>query len=126
MKFRLEHFITNVSGKYPRLWALKGANPIDVRRRYGFRALTSICTIAPCFWEISELPDWVLNAVVESWHNNPHLKRGDKLEIKFITVARKEMKPKLMVNLTEDEISTRRAWGSLGLSHKDRQSQISI
>ncbi|KAL8501907.1 hypothetical protein ACS0TY_021140 [Phlomoides rotata] len=29
MKFRPEHFITDVSEKYPRLWALKGANPID-------------------------------------------------------------------------------------------------
>ncbi|KAL8541030.1 hypothetical protein ACS0TY_002354 [Phlomoides rotata] len=63
MKFRLEHFITNVSEKYTRLWVLKGENPIDVRRWYEFGALASICTIAPGFREISELPDWVLNAV---------------------------------------------------------------
>ncbi|KAL8481120.1 hypothetical protein ACS0TY_027596 [Phlomoides rotata] len=79
--------------------------------------------------------------VYESWHNNPHLKRGEELEIKSITVAsedttnaiqypsfyfmklqrpdkkvfsyikEQEMKPALVVNLTEDEISTRRAWG---------------
>ncbi|KAL8493799.1 hypothetical protein ACS0TY_024821 [Phlomoides rotata] len=54
---------------------------------YGFGELTSICTVALGFREISKLPDWVLNAVVESWHNNPHLKKGDELEIKFITVA---------------------------------------
>ncbi|KAL8535512.1 hypothetical protein ACS0TY_011224 [Phlomoides rotata] len=132
IEFRPEHFITDVSGKYPQLWALKGANPNDVRRWYGFGALASICTIAP---------DWVLNAVIESWHNNPHLKRGDELEIKFITVAsedttnaiqypsfhfmklqrpdkkaftyikEQEMKPELVVNLTKDDISTRRAWG---------------
>ncbi|KAL8468697.1 hypothetical protein ACS0TY_031767 [Phlomoides rotata] len=63
MEFRPEHFIIDVSGKYPRLWALKGAGPNDVRRWYNFGALTSICTIAPGFREISELPDWVLNAV---------------------------------------------------------------
>ncbi|KAL8541529.1 hypothetical protein ACS0TY_002703 [Phlomoides rotata] len=74
-------------GKYPQLWALKGVNPNDVRRWYEFGALASICTIAPNFQEISELPDWVLNAVVESWHNNPHLKRGDEPDIKFITVS---------------------------------------
>ncbi|KAL8520461.1 hypothetical protein ACS0TY_011112 [Phlomoides rotata] len=132
IEFRPEHFITDVSGKYPQLWALKGANPNDVRRWYGFGALASICTIAP---------DWVLNAVIESWHNNPHLKRGDELEIKFITVAsedttnaiqypsfhfmklqrpdkkaftyikEQEMKLELVVNLTKDDISTRRAWG---------------
>ncbi|KAL8512553.1 hypothetical protein ACS0TY_018874 [Phlomoides rotata] len=77
---------TNIAD-YPRLWALKGANPNDVRRWCEFGALASICTIAPGFREISELPDWVLNAIVESWHNNPHLKRGDELEIKFITMA---------------------------------------
>ncbi|KAL8541465.1 hypothetical protein ACS0TY_002653 [Phlomoides rotata] len=93
------------------------------------------------FWEISKLPDWVLNAVVEYWHNNPYLKRGDELEIKFIIVASKdttnaiqyprfhfmklqrpdkkaftyikeqETKSELVVNLTEDEISTKRVWG---------------
>ncbi|KAL8482964.1 hypothetical protein ACS0TY_025861 [Phlomoides rotata] len=132
---------SDVFGKYPRLWALKGANPNDVRRWYRFGALSSICTVAPNLWEISKLPDWVLNAVVESWHNNPHLKRGDEQEIKFITVAsedttnttrypsfhfmklqkpdkkaftyinEQEMKPELVFNLTKDEISTRRAWG---------------
>ncbi|KAL8515304.1 hypothetical protein ACS0TY_014139 [Phlomoides rotata] len=78
---------------------------------------------------------------LESWHNNPHLKRGDELEIKFITVASEDMtnsirypsfhfmklqrpdhrsanyikdqetKPELVINLTEDEVTTRRAWG---------------
>ncbi|KAL8477039.1 hypothetical protein ACS0TY_029378 [Phlomoides rotata] len=81
MEFRPEYFITDVSGKYPRLWALKGVGPNDVRRWYNFEALASIRTVAPSFWEISKLPDLVLNAVVESWHNNPHLKRGDELEI---------------------------------------------
>ncbi|KAL8499149.1 hypothetical protein ACS0TY_022214 [Phlomoides rotata] len=72
---------------------------------------------------------------------NPHLKRGDELEIKFITVASEDMtnsiqypsfhfmklqrpdhraanyiktqetRPELVVNLTEDEVSTRCAWG---------------
>ncbi|KAL8463011.1 hypothetical protein ACS0TY_033864 [Phlomoides rotata] len=65
----------------------KGAGPNDVRKWYNFRALASIYTVAPSFREISELPDWVCNAVQDSWHNNPHLKRGDELEIKFITVA---------------------------------------
>ncbi|KAL8503268.1 hypothetical protein ACS0TY_022126 [Phlomoides rotata] len=141
LEFRPKYFITDVSGKYPRLWALKGAHPIEVRRWYGFGTLASLCTVAPGFWEILELPDWVLNAVIESWHNNPHLKRGDELEIKFITVAsedttnmiqypsvhfmklqrpdkkaftcikKQDTKPELVVNLTEDEISTRRAWG---------------
>ncbi|KAL8514815.1 hypothetical protein ACS0TY_013778 [Phlomoides rotata] len=60
MEFRQEHFITDVSEKYPRLWALKRANPINVNRWYKFGTLPSICTIAPGFREILELPDWVL------------------------------------------------------------------
>ncbi|KAL8547756.1 hypothetical protein ACS0TY_007185 [Phlomoides rotata] len=87
----------------------------------------------------SELPDWVFNVVHESWHNNPHLKRGEELEIKFLTAASEDMtnviqypsfhfmnlqrpdqraftnikaqetKPTLVVNLMEDEVSIRRA-----------------
>ncbi|KAL8457520.1 hypothetical protein ACS0TY_035400 [Phlomoides rotata] len=71
----------------------------------------------------------------------PHLKRGDELEIKFITVASEDMtnhirypsfhfmklqrpdhrfanyikhqetKPELVINLTEDDVTTRRVWG---------------
>ncbi|KAL8457996.1 hypothetical protein ACS0TY_035752 [Phlomoides rotata] len=110
-------------------------------RWYGFGALASICPLAQGFREISELLDWVLNAVVESWNNNPHLKRGEEFEIKCITVAsedttnaiqypsfhfmklqrpnkkeftyikEQEIKLELVVNLTEDEVSTKRAWG---------------
>ncbi|KAL8483689.1 hypothetical protein ACS0TY_026391 [Phlomoides rotata] len=91
--------------------------------------------------ESSTTVSWVFNAVYESWHNTPHLKRGEELEIKFITVAsedttneikypsfhpmklqrpdkkaftyikEQETKPAHVVNLTEDEISTRRGWG---------------
>ncbi|KAL8547564.1 hypothetical protein ACS0TY_007042 [Phlomoides rotata] len=59
MEFDTANFITDVSGKYPRLWALKGAHPVTVNRWYKFGVLTSIRTIAPGFREISELPDWV-------------------------------------------------------------------
>ncbi|KAL8531827.1 hypothetical protein ACS0TY_008432 [Phlomoides rotata] len=132
VEFDAEHFITDVSGKYPRLWALKGAHLVNVNRWYKFGALASIRMIAPRFREISNLLDW---------HNNPHLKRGEELEIKFITTASDDMtnaiqypsfhfmklqrpdqrtftyikaqetKPALVVNLTKDEVSTRRAWG---------------
>ncbi|KAL8495748.1 hypothetical protein ACS0TY_019750 [Phlomoides rotata] len=59
MEFDTAHFITDVSGKYPRLWALKGAHPVTVNRWYKFGVLALIRTIAPGFREISELPDWV-------------------------------------------------------------------
>ncbi|KAL8513078.1 hypothetical protein ACS0TY_019310 [Phlomoides rotata] len=59
MEFDTAHFITDVSGKYSRLWALKGAHPVTVNRWYKFGVLASICTIAPGFREISELPDWL-------------------------------------------------------------------
>ncbi|KAL8519643.1 hypothetical protein ACS0TY_010538 [Phlomoides rotata] len=47
MEFDTTHFITDVSGKYPRLWALKGAHPLIVNRWYKFGVLASIHTIAP-------------------------------------------------------------------------------
>ncbi|KAL8540332.1 hypothetical protein ACS0TY_001802 [Phlomoides rotata] len=58
MEFDTAHFITDVSGKYPRLWALNGAHPVTVNRWYKFGILASIRTVAPSFREISELPDW--------------------------------------------------------------------
>ncbi|KAL8456862.1 hypothetical protein ACS0TY_034916 [Phlomoides rotata] len=132
-----ELFITDVSGKYPRIWTLKEAGPNNVRRWYNFRGLASICTVTPSFQEISGLPDWVVNAVQESWSHNPHLKRGKELEIKFITtisedttnsirypsfhfmklqrpdkraftyIKELETKTELVIDLTKDEISTR-------------------
>ncbi|KAL8537423.1 hypothetical protein ACS0TY_012527 [Phlomoides rotata] len=58
MEFDTAHFITDVSRKYPRLWALKGAHPVTVNKWYKFGALASIRTVVPSFREISELPDW--------------------------------------------------------------------
>ncbi|KAL8532186.1 hypothetical protein ACS0TY_008693 [Phlomoides rotata] len=73
MEFDTAHFITDVSGKYPRLWALKRAHPVTVNRWYKFGALTSIRTIAPSFREILELPDWVVINIntTHIWHNTP-------------------------------------------------------
>ncbi|KAL8549243.1 hypothetical protein ACS0TY_008189 [Phlomoides rotata] len=69
MEFDTAHFITDVSDKYPRLWALKGAHPVTVNRWYKFGVLASIRTIAPGFREILELPDWVghLPHLLTSW-----------------------------------------------------------
>ncbi|KAL8549294.1 hypothetical protein ACS0TY_008227 [Phlomoides rotata] len=114
MEFRPEHFITDVSGKYPRLWALKGANPNDVRRWYRFRALISICIIALGFWEISELPDWVDERGYDQCDQVSKfpLYETAKTGQEGLTYIKEQVtKPKLVVNLTKDEISTRRAWG---------------
>ncbi|KAL8533994.1 hypothetical protein ACS0TY_010133 [Phlomoides rotata] len=78
MEFRLEHFITDVSRKYPRLWALKGMDPNDVRRWYNFGALALIRTVAPGFREISELPDW---GITQEWKpSHHHLELGGKIK----------------------------------------------
>ncbi|KAL2225189.1 UNVERIFIED_CONTAM: Enzymatic polyprotein, partial [Sesamum indicum] len=82
---------------------------------------------------------WISGAVFDSWQNNPHLKRGDVLEIKFVSVApetagrgshpafhfmklqRPDMvafnkikaasgEAPLVSAISEDSISTRRAW----------------
>ncbi|KAL8498891.1 hypothetical protein ACS0TY_022019 [Phlomoides rotata] len=109
MEFDTAHFITDVSGKYPRLWALKGAHPVTVNRWYMFGVLTSIRTIAPGFREISELPDWVGNAIQESFFHFMKLQRPDHRSANYI--KHQETKPELVINLTEDEVTIRRAWG---------------
>ena len=132
--------IIKTSGKYNRVWMLEGSKPEDVREWYDFGALASVHTMSPSFPEISKLPEWISGAVFDSWQNNPHLKRGDVLEIKFVSVApetagkgshpafhfmklqRSDMvafnkikaasgEAPLVSAISEDSISTRRAWG---------------
>ncbi|KAL0293900.1 UNVERIFIED_CONTAM: putative enzymatic polyprotein, partial [Sesamum angustifolium] len=132
--------IIETSGKYNRVWMLEGSKPEDVKEWYEFGALASVHTMSPSFPEISKLPEWISGAVYDSWQNNPHLKRGDILELKFISAAsetagkgshpvfhfiklqRPDMvafskikiatgEAPLVSAISEDDISTRRAWG---------------
>ncbi|KAL8494493.1 hypothetical protein ACS0TY_025337 [Phlomoides rotata] len=86
MEFDTTHFITDVSGKYPRLWALKGAHPVTVNRWYKFGVLASIRTIAPGFREISELPDWTK---IVKQPDPPQRKSRHEESAKFGTVRKK-------------------------------------
>ncbi|KAL8548042.1 hypothetical protein ACS0TY_007374 [Phlomoides rotata] len=114
MKFRPEHFITDVSGKYPRLWALKGANPIDVCCGTIIHQVSLLIIIEK---ELASPREHVGEVVSEDTNNEikypsfhfMKLQRPDKKA--FTYIKEQETKPALVVNLTEDEISTRRAWG---------------
>ncbi|KAL0373955.1 UNVERIFIED_CONTAM: putative enzymatic polyprotein [Sesamum radiatum] len=105
------------------------------------RANTNELIFLSSAWqEISKLPEWISGPIYDSWQNNPHLKRGDILELKFISAApetagkgshpkfhfiklqRPDMvvfnkikvatgKAPLVSAISEDDISTRRAWG---------------
>ncbi|KAK4382842.1 hypothetical protein Sango_2834700 [Sesamum angolense] len=132
--------VIETSGKYNRVWMMEGSKPEEVREWYEFGALASVHTMSPSFPEISKLPDWISGVVYDSWQNNPHLKRGDILELKFISAApetagkgshpafhfiklqRPDMvafnrikaaseETPLVSAISEDDISTRRAWG---------------
>ncbi|KAL0411157.1 UNVERIFIED_CONTAM: hypothetical protein Slati_3705400, partial [Sesamum latifolium] len=96
--------------------------------------------MSPSFPEISKLPKWISGPVYDLWQNNPQLKRGDILELKFISAAPKTAgkgshpafhfiklqrtnmvafnkikaatgEAPLVSAISEDDISTRRAWG---------------
>ncbi|KAL0297708.1 UNVERIFIED_CONTAM: hypothetical protein Sradi_6822900 [Sesamum radiatum] len=132
--------IIETSGKYNRVWMLEGSKPEEAREWYEFGALASVHTMSPSFLEISKLPEWISGAVYDSWKNNPHLKRRDILELKFISAAPetagkgshpafrfiKLQRPymvtfnrikvaseeaPLVSGISEVDISTRRAWG---------------
>ncbi|KAL0419194.1 UNVERIFIED_CONTAM: hypothetical protein Sradi_1332900 [Sesamum radiatum] len=132
--------IIETSEKYNRVWMMEGSKIEEVREWYEFGALALVHTMSLSFPEISKLPEWISGAVYDSWQNNPHLKRGDILELKFISGAPKiagkgshpafhfiklqrpdmvafnrikvasEEAP-LVSAISEDDISTRRAWG---------------
>ncbi|KAK4407412.1 putative enzymatic polyprotein [Sesamum angolense] len=132
--------IIETTGKYNRVWMMEGSKPEEVREWYEFGPLASVHTMSPSFPKISKLPEWISGAVYDSWQNNPHLKRGDILELKFISTApemagqgshpafhfiklqRPDMvafnrikattgEAPLVSAISEDDISTRRAWG---------------
>ncbi|KAL0349704.1 UNVERIFIED_CONTAM: Polyprotein P3 [Sesamum radiatum] len=132
--------IIETSGKYNRVWMMEGSKSEEVREWYEFGALASVHTMSPSFLEISKLLEWISGKVYDSWQNTPHLKRGDILELKFISAApetagkgshpafhfiklqRPDMvafniikaaseKAPLVSAISEDDISTRRAWG---------------
>lgn len=126
-------------GKYPRVWMLIGAKPQEVREWYDFGALASVYIMAPSFNEIKNLPKWINDEVFGVWANNNSLKRGDVLELYFISAAPeppgkgnhnafhfiKLRRPDLQSlnrikeneglsvvgTFTEERISFRRAWG---------------
>ncbi|KAK4390500.1 putative enzymatic polyprotein, partial [Sesamum angolense] len=122
------------------VWMMEVSKLEEVREWYEFGALASVHTMSPSFSEISKLPNWICGAVYDSWKNNPHLKSGDILELKFISVApetagkgshlafhfiklqRPDMvafnrikatseEAPLVSAISKDDISTRRAWG---------------
>ncbi|KAL0349956.1 UNVERIFIED_CONTAM: hypothetical protein Sradi_4144800 [Sesamum radiatum] len=79
--------IIETSGKYNRVWMMEGSKSEEVREWYEFGALALVHTMSPNFSEVSKLSEWISGAVYDSWENNPHLKRGDILELKFISAA---------------------------------------
>lgn len=131
----------DISGKYPRVWMLPKAHPQEVKRWFDFGALASVYTTSHSFNEIKGLPRWIQDAVYSTWSNNDQLCRGDILELYFISAAPEPAgkgdheafhyirlrKPDgqalnkikapcgeentLISTYSEDQISTRRAWG---------------
>ncbi|KAL2231126.1 UNVERIFIED_CONTAM: hypothetical protein Sindi_1707000 [Sesamum indicum] len=63
---------------------LEGSKPEDIEKACDFGALTSVHTMSPSFLEISKLLEWISGSIYDLWKNNPHLKRGDILKLKFI------------------------------------------
>ncbi|KAL0302712.1 UNVERIFIED_CONTAM: hypothetical protein Sangu_3082600 [Sesamum angustifolium] len=116
---------------------LEGYKPEDVREWYDIGALTLVHTMLPSFLEFSKLPEWISGQYTT--YDNPHLKRGDILQLRFTSVtpeivgkgsdsafhfiklqtldmvafnktkaATREVP--LLSSISEDNISTRRAW----------------
>ncbi|KAL2248462.1 UNVERIFIED_CONTAM: hypothetical protein Sindi_2698500 [Sesamum indicum] len=133
--------MTCICKEYQRMWkkliSCKGVNP---GKTIIETSLASIHTMIPSFPKISKLSEWISGVVFDSWQNNPHLKRGNVLEIKFVLVTpetagkgshptfyfiklkRLDMvafnkikaasgEPPLVSAINEDSVSTRRTWG---------------
>ncbi|KAL8497579.1 hypothetical protein ACS0TY_021061 [Phlomoides rotata] len=90
------------------LWALKGVNLIDVNKWYKFGALASNCTVTPEL-EIKFISVASEDTINEIKYSSFHFMKLQRLDKKvFNYIKEQETKSALVVNLTEDEISTRR------------------
>ncbi|KAK4403275.1 movement protein [Sesamum angolense] len=88
--------IIETTGKYNRVWMMEGSKPEEVREWYEFGALASVHTMSPSFPEISKLPEWI---------------SGREIWVAFNRIKATTEEAPLVSAISEDDISTRRAWG---------------
>ncbi|KAK4409353.1 putative enzymatic polyprotein [Sesamum angolense] len=107
--------IIETTGKYNRVWMMKGSKPEEVREWYEFGALASVHTMSPSFSEISKLRNGLVGApemAGKGSHPAFHfikLQRPDMVAFNRIKATTEEAP--LVSAISEDDISTRRAWG---------------
>ncbi|KAL8461015.1 hypothetical protein ACS0TY_032483 [Phlomoides rotata] len=117
MEFRPSHFITVVSRKYPRLWALKGPTPLMLTDSTSSELSSQSVRLHQDFersrnYQIGLLMQFTsLDIITLILKELPFHDATKAISEAFTYIKEQETKPTLVVNLTEDEISTRRVLG---------------
>ncbi|KAL2228351.1 UNVERIFIED_CONTAM: hypothetical protein Sindi_1814800 [Sesamum indicum] len=93
--------------KCNRIWMLEWSKSEDVQEWHDLELLLQFI-LSPNFSKISKLPEWTSGAVFDSWQNNPHLKRGGVLEIKFVLVAPRNSRKKVSSSIPFHEVAEAR------------------
>ena len=82
-----EHMIVDKSGIYPRIFFLQGANQEQIRDWYDFGSIATIYLTTPDFSEITRLPGWIREGVLDNFTNNSLIKIDDTLELDFFNAS---------------------------------------
>ena len=82
-----DYRIIDKSGIYPRIYFLQGSNPDEIREWYDFGSIATIYLTSPDFPEISRLPAWICEGVMDNFANNSMIKINDTLELDFFSAS---------------------------------------
>ena len=82
-----DYRIIDKSGIYPRIYFLQGSNPEEIREWYDFGSIATIYLTSPDFPEITRLPAWICEGVMDNFANNSLIKIDDTLALDFFSVS---------------------------------------
>ena len=82
-----KHMIIDKSGIYPRIYFLQGSNPEVIRDWYDFGSIATLYLTTPDFPEISRLPGWIRDGVLDNFGNNSLIYIDDNLPLDFFSAS---------------------------------------
>ena len=82
-----DYWIIDKSGIYPRIYFLQGSNPEEIREWYDFGSIATIYLTSPDFLEISRLPAWICEGVMDNFANNSLININDTLALDFFSAS---------------------------------------
>ena len=82
-----DNIIIDKYGIYPRIYFLQGSNPKMIREWYDFGSIATIYLTTPDFPDITRLPGWIREGVLDNFANYSLIKIDDILALGFFSAS---------------------------------------